>query len=112
MWFVFHANSPAHQTLFQSGWFVEGLLSQTLVVHMIRTRKIPFVQSSASWPLLLMTVFIIGVGVFLPMGPLAPYLKLQPLPLSYFPCLAGILLCYVALIQAMKGVYQRRYGWQ
>ena len=49
MWYVFSCNSPEHQTLFQTGWFVEGLLSQTLIVHMIRTRKIPFIQSRATW---------------------------------------------------------------
>jgi Mg2+-importing ATPase len=112
MWFVFAANSPEHQTLFQSGWFVEGLLSQTLVVHMIRTRKLPFFQSRASWPLLLMTALIIAAGVYLPMGPLADYFKLQALPLSYFPWMLAILLGYVCLIQLMKGLYDRRYGWQ
>ena len=50
MWFVFHATTPAARTLFQSGWFVEGLLSQTLVVHMIRTRKLPFVESRPALP--------------------------------------------------------------
>ena len=112
MWFVFAANSPEHQTLFQSGWFVEGLLSQTLVVHMIRTRKVPFFQSRASWPLLLMTALIVGAGVYLPMGRLADYFKLQALPLSYFPWMLAILLGYVCLIQLMKGLYDRRYGWQ
>ena len=52
MWYVFSCNSPEHQTLFQTGWFVEGLLSQTLIVHMIRTRKIPFIQSRATWPVM------------------------------------------------------------
>lgn len=112
MWHVFGANNPAHQTLFQSGWFVEGLLSQTLIVHMIRTRKIPFIQSRAAWPLMTMTVFIVAAGIFLPMGPLAPYFKLQALPLSYFPWLIVILLGYMVLTQTMKGLYARRYGWQ
>ena len=112
MWNVFGANSPAQQTLFQSGWFIEGLLSQTLIVHMIRTRKIPFIQSRAAWPLLVMTVVIAAVGIFIPMGPLAPYFKLQALPLSYFPWLVVILLGYMALTQVMKNWYARRYGWQ
>ncbi|MEO6984374.1 MAG: magnesium-translocating P-type ATPase [Paralcaligenes sp.] len=112
LWFIFAANSPEHQTLFQSGWFVEGLLTQTLVVHMLRTRKIPFIQSWASWPLLAMTVLIAAVGIFLPMGPLANYFKLQALPLAYFPWMLLILLGYMALVQFMKGVYDRRYGWQ
>ncbi|KAF0813605.1 Magnesium-transporting ATPase, P-type 1 [Andreprevotia sp. IGB-42] len=112
MWFVFGADSAGHQTLFQSGWFVEGLLSQTLIVHMIRTRKVPFIQSRAAWPLLAMTGLIVAIGIFLPMGPLAHYFKLQALPLSYFPWLVGILLAYVAATQAMKHFYAKRYGWQ
>ncbi len=112
MWYVFGANSPAHQTLFQSGWFIEGLLSQTLIVHMIRTRKIPFLQSRASWPLTAMTAAIMAFGIFIPMGPFAHYFKLQALPLTYFPFVLAILAGYVVLIQAMKGFYTRRYGWQ
>ncbi|EPK1708205.1 magnesium-translocating P-type ATPase, partial [Acinetobacter baumannii] len=84
MWFVFSANTPEHQTLFQSGWFVVGLLTQTLIVHMIRTAQIPFIQSRAATPLLIMTAVIMCIGIFLPMSPLASYLKLQALPLSYF----------------------------
>jgi Mg2+-importing ATPase len=87
MWFVFSANTVEHQTLFQSGWFIEGLLSQTLIVHLIRTRKIPFLQSRAAWPLLAMGAAIAAVGIWLPMGPLAHYFKLQALPLAYFPWL-------------------------
>jgi Mg2+-importing ATPase len=112
MWFVFAANSPEHQTLFQSGWFVEGLLSQTLVVHLIRTRRIPFLQSRAAWPLLIMGAAIAAVGIWLPMGPVAHYFKLEALPLGYFPWLLLMLGGYAALVQAVKGWYARRYGWQ
>ncbi|WP_061541524.1 magnesium-translocating P-type ATPase [Collimonas fungivorans] len=112
MWYIFGANTPEHQTLFQSGWFIEGLLSQTLIVHMIRTRKIPFFQSRASWALMSMTLIIMAVGILLPMSPLAHYFKLQALPLTYFPWLLLILVAYAVLTQAMKGWYARRYGWQ
>ena len=112
MWFVFGANSPEHQTLFQSGWFVVGLLTQTLIVHMIRTQKIPFIQSRAAAPLLMMTGIIMAIGIFLPMGPLAGYFKLQPLPPIYFAYLVAILVGYMTLTQWMKRVYVRRYGWQ
>ncbi|PRC95087.1 magnesium-translocating P-type ATPase [Solimicrobium silvestre] len=112
MWFVFHANSVADQTLFQSGWFVVGLLTQTLIVHMIRTQKVPFFQSRAAWPLMIMTAIIMAIGIFLPMGPFADYIKLEELPLSYFPWLIGILIAYAALVQFMKGIYVKRYGWQ
>ncbi len=112
MWWVFGANVPEKQTLFQSGWFVVGLLTQTLVVHMVRTQYIPFVQSRASTPLIVMTVCIMLLGIALPMGPLAAYFKLQALPAAYFPYLGLILLGYVTLTQLMKRFYTRRFGWQ
>ena len=112
MWFVFSANSPAEQTLFQSGWFVEGLITQTLIVHMIRTAKIPFLQSRPAAPLMITTLAIMAVAVFLPMGPIAHYFKMQSLPWLYFPLLTAILLGYMALAQGMKQFYIRRYGWQ
>ncbi|MDC4401733.1 magnesium-translocating P-type ATPase [Acinetobacter baumannii] len=112
MWFVFSANTPEHQTLFQSGWFVVGLLTQTLIVHMIRTAQIPFIQSHAATPLLIMTAVIMCIGIFLPMGPLASYLKLQALPLSYFLYLPLILGAYMCVTQWVKKIYIRRYGWQ
>jgi len=112
MWFVFHANTVQKQSLFQSGWFVVGLVTQTLVVHMIRTPKIPFLQSRAATPLLLMTGAIMAIGVFLPMGPLAAYFKMQPLPALYFVLVAAIVVGYMTLTQFMKRFYTRRYGWQ
>ena len=111
MWWVFGANTVAEQRLFQSGWFVVGLLTQTLVVHMIRTPRLPFVQSRAAAPLMVMTLAIMAVGIYLPMGPLADYFKLQALPLAYFAWLAGILLGYCVLTTAMKRFYIRRFGW-
>ncbi len=112
MWWVFGANSAAQQGLFQSGWFVVGLLTQTLVVHMIRTPKLPFIESRAAAPLMAMTLVIMAAGIFLPMGPLAAYFKLQPLPVAYFAWLAGILLGYCVLVTLMKRFYIRRFGWQ
>ena len=112
MWWVFKANSEAQQTLFQSGWFVVGLLTQTLIVHMIRTPKLPFIESRAAVPLLVMTVVIMAAGIYLPMGPLAEYFKLQALPLSYFPYLIAILMGYVVLTTVMKRIYIRKFGWQ
>ena len=112
MWFVFNATTEDAQALFQSGWFVEGLLTQTLIVHMIRTAKIPFVQSRAAIPLLVMTSVIIAIGIFLPMGPLANYFKMQSLSPFYFVLLAMIVLAYMGLTQVAKGIYIRRWGWQ
>lgn len=112
LWFVFHADNVAQQTLFQSGWFIEGLLSQTLIVHMLRTRKIPFIQSRPGVFLLFMTSAVALFGIFIVMGPVAHYFKLQALPLSYFPFLIAMLLGYVGLTQLMKIYYTKRYGWQ
>ncbi|MBK9571887.1 MAG: magnesium-translocating P-type ATPase [Rhodoferax sp.] len=112
MWWVFAANSVAQQTMFQSGWFVVGLLTQTLVVHMLRTPKLPFVHSRAAWPLMGMTLAIMAVGLWLPLGPLASYFKLQALPAAYYGWLVAILLGYCLLTTLMKRVYIRRYGWQ
>jgi Mg2+-importing ATPase len=110
MWYVYHANAPSHQTLFQSGWFIESLATQTLIVHMIRTAKVPFIQSRATWPVLSMTGAIILGGSMLPFLPFGRNLGLQPLPGSYFFWLFAILLSYLALTQLMKIWYIRRFG--
>lgn len=110
MFFVFKANSPEHQSLFQTGWFVEGLLSQTLIVHMIRTRKIPFIQSWASAPVVALTSLIMVIGLIIPFSPVADAIGMQPLPLAYFPWLIGILLAYALLTQMVKTWYIRRFG--
>ncbi len=112
MWWVFKANTEAQQTLFQSGWFIVGLLTQTLIVHMIRTPKLPFIESRAATPLIIMTALIMAAGIYLPMGPLAEYFKLQALPLSYFPYLVVILIGYTLMTTAMKRLYIRKFGWQ
>jgi magnesium-transporting ATPase (P-type) len=109
-WFVFGANAPDRQALFQSGWFVEGLLSQTLIIHMIRTAKVPFAQSVASPPLLVLTLVIMAVGVAIPFTPLGAAVGLVPLPWGYFPWLVGTLLAYCALTQAVKAWYVRKFG--
>lgn len=105
MWYVFKCQGPEMASLFQSGWFIEGLLSQTLVVHMIRTRKVPFFQSTASWPVLLMTFSIMAIGILVPFSSFGAAVGLQPLPWSYFPWLVGILAAYCVLTQVMKTVY-------
>ncbi|EDV0150130.1 magnesium-translocating P-type ATPase, partial [Salmonella enterica subsp. enterica] len=84
LWFVFGANSPDSQVLFHSGWFVEGLLSQTLVVHMLRTQRIPFIQSTATLPVLLVTGIVMAIGIWLPFSPIGSYIGLEPLPWEYF----------------------------
>ncbi|MGY3041254.1 Mg2+-importing ATPase [Rhodanobacter sp. TND4EL1] len=110
MWHYFGANSPAHQSLFQSGWFIEGLLSQTLIVHMIRTRRIPFVQSIAAAPVLGLTIAIIVIGMLIPFSALGAKIGMMPLPPMYFAWLALTLVSYCVLTQLMKLIYIRRYG--
>jgi Mg2+-importing ATPase len=81
---------------------VESLITQTLIVHVIRTRKIPFVQSRASWQLTMTTILIMGTAAWLPYSPLAPVLGFTSLPWLYWPILLATVLCYVVLTQAVK----------
>jgi Mg2+-importing ATPase len=112
MWYVFKANTVERQALFQSGWFVVGLLTQTLIVHVIRTPRLAFIESHAAWPLLGMTLTIAAIGVLLPMGPLGEYFKFAPLPWRYFVWLAVIVIGYALLTSVMKRYYFRRFGWE
>lgn len=109
MWYVFGCDTPEHQKLFQSGWFIVGLLSQTLIVHMIRTRKIPFFQSRATWPVTGLTLLIMGVGIVIPFTLFGRSIGLEALPLSYFPWLFGILLAYCVLTQVIKEWYIKKF---
>ncbi|MEW7401821.1 magnesium-translocating P-type ATPase [Elizabethkingia anophelis] len=109
MFFIFKANTPEHQSLFQTGWFVEGLLSQTLIVHIIRTKKIPFIQSWAAAPVVALTSLIMLIGLSIPFTPIAGYLKMQPLPLSYFPYLLAILTGYCILTQLVKQWFIKKF---
>lgn len=110
MWYVFKANSPETQSLFQSGWFVLGLVSQILIVHIIRTQRIPFYKNPASLPLISISILVIVIGLMLPFSVFADQLKLQPLPLGYFGWLAIILLSYALLMEFVKKWYIRRFG--
>ncbi|WP_353097346.1 magnesium-translocating P-type ATPase [Tissierella praeacuta] len=110
MWFVFKANTIELQPLFQSGWFIVGIVSQTLIVHMIRTKKIPFIQSKASNPLMVMTFLIISLGILIPYTWFGTYIGLVPLPFSYFPWLVGILSAYSILTQIIKNIYIKKFN--
>jgi Mg2+-importing ATPase len=96
--------------LFQTGWFVESLLTQTLIIHVIRTNKLPFIQSRASWQLIITTGAIMLVGMWLPSSPIGPWLGFVPLPIQYWPLLLLTLLSYVALTQGVK-VWLIRRNW-
>ncbi len=122
MWFVFHCQNVAlapppelaHRftnvpvddsyaaALFHTGWFVESLMTQTLIIHIIRTNQLPFIQSRASWQLTMTTLLIMLIGAVLPYTPVAAPLGFVPLPPLYWPLLLATLLCYVGLTQVVK----------
>ncbi len=89
---------------------MESLLTQTLIIHVIRTNKIPFIQSRASWPLILTSAVVMAVGIYLPFSPIASYLRFEALPPLYWPLLALTLLCYILLTQVIK-VWLIRKTW-
>jgi Mg2+-importing ATPase len=102
-WDVSTPALAAHSaSLFQTGWFVESLLTQTLIIHVIRTNKIPFLQSRPSGFLLGTSLAILAIGVALPFTPVGHYLGFTALPLLYWPYLAATLFCYVLLTQGAK----------
>lgn len=108
MLFVFNAwNNPA---LFHTGWFVESLFTQTLIIHVIRTNKIPFIQSWASRALLATSLIIVMVGIWLPISPLAGALRFVALPPLYWAFLAGMMACYILLTQVVKSWFVRRFA--
>jgi len=108
MLYVF--NTWANSALFHTGWFVESLFTQTLIIHVIRTNKIPFIQSRASKALLFTSLAIVAVGAWLPYSPLAGALGLAALPPLYWLLLAGMLLCYVLLTQVVKTWFIHKFG--
>ena len=110
MWWVIGADSVAAAPMFQAGWFVFGVLSQIMVVHMIRTAKLPFIQSKAAKPLMTSTVLIAVLAALLVFTPLAISLDFLQLPLMYLPWLSGLLFLYCLSTQLVKKIYMRRFG--
>jgi Mg2+-importing ATPase len=108
MLYIFGAwDKPA---LFQTGWFVESLLTQTMIIHIIRTNRIPFLQSRASWPLIVTTALVMMVGTWLPFSPIGPVLGFTDLPPLYWPLLILTLFCYALLTQSVK-VWLLQRSW-
>ena len=121
MWFVFRcsgygdaalgAGQRLHLvSLFQTGWFVESLLTQTLIVHIIRTRRVPFVGSRASLPMTLTTLAVMGVGAWLPYSPFAGALGMVPLPPLYWAWVVSFLVAYAVLTHGVKTWFIGRFG--
>jgi Mg2+-importing ATPase len=110
LWFVIGANTAAQAGLFQTGWFIESLLSQTLIVHVIRTGRIPFLQSRASLALTMAGVAICLLGILLTVLPIGAWFGFSPLPTIWWPILAAILIAYMLLTQVVKTWMVRRFG--
>jgi Mg2+-importing ATPase len=118
MWWVFGcsawllpgADKPHLEALFHTGWFVESILTQTLIVHIIRTNRIPFFQSRASLAMSFTTLAVMLVGGMLPYTPLAPFFGLVPLPAQFWLWIAAFLVCYSVLTHLVKSAFARHAG--
>ena len=97
----------AHAPLFRSGWFVESLATQSLVIFAIRTRRVPFFGSRASKPLTLTTLLCVAIGAYLPYSPLAHVLGFRPLPVAFFGFLVGMVIAYLVLVELGKTFFYR-----
>ncbi len=109
MWWAIGANKVELSPLFHCGWFVFGTLSQVLVIHLIRTEKLPFIQSRPSMPLFLSTFLIAVLALIIGFTGLSVGFDMSPLPVRFIPWLALILTGYLATVQMMKKVYIHRY---
>ncbi|MGX7059404.1 magnesium-translocating P-type ATPase [Vagococcus humatus] len=105
MWFIFGANTIADQSLFQTGWFLVGLITQTMVVHIVRTEKVPFLESRASTPLLISSGLAILAGFLIVTTPIRDGFKFTRLPSSYWPWLIGIVIAYMFATELAKRIY-------
>lgn len=110
MWFIFDCTTPERAGLFQTAWFVESLLSQTLIVHVIRTGRIPFLQSKPSLPLMVTTLSICALGAYLPYSAFATKLQMTPLPPMFWLYLVFILTVYMGMTQIVKSFLIKRFG--
>jgi Mg2+-importing ATPase len=99
-----------YEALFHTGWFVESILTQTLIVHVIRTRKIPFIQSRASPVMIFFTLLVMAIGVALPYTPFARFFGFVPLPAIYWAWIAAFLVLYCALTHFVKSWFFRKFG--
>ena len=105
MWFVFQANTVADASLFHSGWFVIGLITQTVVVHVIRTKKIPFIQSRAGLGVTISTIVVVIAAVIIPGSRFGTYIDLVALPSNYWVWAIVIVVAYILLTQVVKHIY-------
>lgn len=109
LFYIFGANNVANQAIFQTGWFMESLFTQTLVVQVLRTEKIPFIQSRSSYQLMTTALVLLAVGIVLPLTGLGKSIGFHPLPHQFYYWMTMILFCYILLAQLTKRWYIRRY---
>jgi len=105
LWIYYKAADPEDMKFIRSAWFVEGLLMQTLIIHLIRTEKIPFIQEVAAWPVLCSTVLISAIGIAIPLTPIGAVMGFTCLPLSYFGFMVVLFLGYFTIGQVVKRLY-------
>jgi P-type Mg2+ transporter len=108
LWFIFHASAP----LFQTGWFLESLCTQTLVIHIIRTGKVPFLESKPSQFMIFTSIYIVTIALVLPFIPLGKYFGFVEPPPSYFIALILIVPAYLCMVQFVKSWFIKRYGYE
>ena len=108
LWFIFGFNTPEKAIMFQSGWFMFGILSQTLIIHLIRTNKIPFIESRSSKQLLISTFSIVLITLLICFTDIAIIFDLHRMPLSYMLWILLLMFIYVILIQIYKKVYIKK----
>jgi len=109
-WGAAGTKAAVFTAVFNTGWFLESLCTQTIVIHMIRTPKVPFLESSASAPVMASTVAAVVLGLLLPLSPLGRVMDMAPVPPAYYLWLPAAVLCYMLLTAVIKKVYIRRYG--
>ncbi|KAH7520496.1 hypothetical protein FEM48_Zijuj08G0150000 [Ziziphus jujuba var. spinosa] len=105
LWFYYKIYSTTDIKFFHSAWFIEGLLMQTLIIHLIRTEKIPFIQEFASWPVICSTVVISAIGISIPFTLIGKVMGFVSLPLSYFGFLVVLFIGYFSIGQVVKRAY-------
>jgi P-type Mg2+ transporter len=108
LWFIFHASAP----LFQTGWFLESLCTQTLVIHIIRTGKVPFIESKPSQFMIFTSIYIVTIALVLPYLPIGKYFGFVEPPSSYFLALLLIVPAYLCMVQLVKSWFIKRYGYE
>ena len=112
LYFIFGcntANDPQKVVMFQTGWFVLSLITQTIIIHFVRTEKIPFIKSIASLPVMLMTIILVLIALILPFTGIGEYLKMTALPISYYCWLILLMFGYVIIVSFTKRIYKKMF---